>query len=83
MAHNPAKYYGVNSLVMRKKGFSDEEIEDAARAYRHIYQTQTSVYNALKRIEADVDDGDIRRNILNFIRDNNYKIAGVESVDLL
>ncbi len=83
LAHNPAKYYGINALVMRKKGFSDEEIDDAARAYRHIYQTQTSVYNALKRIEADIDDSDIRRNILNFIRDNNYKIAGVESVDKL
>lgn len=81
MAHNPAKYYGVNSMIMRKKGFTDEDIENVAKAYRHIYQAQTSVYNALKRIEADIDDCEIRRNILGFIRDNSLKIAGVESVD--
>lgn len=83
MAHNPAKYYGVNAMVMRKKGFTDEDIDNAAKAYRHIYQTQTSVYNALKRIEADIDDCEIRCNILKFVRENHLKIAGVESVDQL
>lgn len=83
MAHNPAKYYGVNAMVMRKNGYTDEDIENAAKAYRHIYQTQTSVYNALKRIEADIDDCEIRRNILKFVRDNKLKIVGVESVDQL
>lgn len=78
MAHNPAGYYGVNSFIMKKKGFTDNQIEDAAKAYRHIYQTQTSVFNALKRIEADIDDNEIRRNILNFIRDNNLRIVGIK-----
>lgn len=63
---------------MKKKGFTDNQIEDAAKAYRHIYQTQTSVFNALKRIEADIDDNEIRRNILNFIRDNNLRIVGIK-----
>lgn len=79
MAHNPAKYYGVNDVIMRKNGFSDEAIEDAAKAYRHIYQTQLSVFNALQRIEADIDDNEIRRGILGFIRANNLRIAGVKS----
>lgn len=79
IAHNPAAYYGVNAFIMRKKGFSDEDIDNAAKAYRHLYQTQTSVYNALQRIEADIDDCEIRRNILNFIRDNQLKIVGVNA----
>ena len=83
MAHNPATYYGVNSTIMRKKGFTDEDIENVAKAYRHLYQTQTSVYNALKSIEADIDDCEILNNILNFVRNNNLKLAGVESVDML
>lgn len=78
VAHNPAVFYGVNSFIMRKKGqFTEEDIENAAKAYRHIYHSQTSVFNALRRIEADVDEGKVRDNILNFIRDNDLKIVGI------
>ncbi len=77
MAHNPVTYYGVNSFVMQKHGgFSDAQIDDIAKAYRHIYQCSTSLFNALKRIETDIDDSPVRAEILNFIRENNMRIAG-------
>lgn len=79
IAHNPASYYGINSVIMRKKGFSEADIDDAAKAYRHIYQCQTSVFNALKRIEADIDDNEIRRSILDFIRDNRLRIVATNA----
>lgn len=76
IAHNPASYYGVNAIVMRKGGnFSEDDIDVAAKAYRHIYQCSTTVFNALKRIEADIEPGDVRNEILDFIRDNNLKIV--------
>ena len=38
LAHNPAVYYGVNATIMRHKdNFNEEEIDDVAKAYRHIY----------------------------------------------
>lgn len=77
MAHNPVVYYGVNSVVMSKHArFTDAQIDDVAKAYRHIYQTSTSVFNALRRIEADIDDSPIRSEILDFVRGCNLKIAG-------
>lgn len=79
IAHNPAAYYGINSAIMRKKGFSEADIDDAAKAYRHIYQCQTSVFNALKRIEADIEDNEIRRSILDFIRDNRLRIVATNA----
>ena len=76
-AHNPVTYYGVNSIVMRKHaGFTDEQIDDVAKAYRHIYQCSTSIFNALKRIEADIDESPVRDEILRFVRDNNMQLAG-------
>lgn len=76
IAHNPAAYYGVNAIVMRKGGdFTEDEIDIAAKAYRHIYQCSTTVFNALKRIEADIDPSPIRDEIINFIRDHNLKIV--------
>ncbi len=56
MAHNPTSYFGVNATILRKQGMDEERIDDIAKCYRHIYQTGTSVFNAMRRIEADVED---------------------------
>lgn len=76
IAHNPAEFFGINAWIMKKHGYSDEEIDDIAKAYRHLYQSGTSVFNALKRIEADVTPGENRDIILNFIRENNLRVVG-------
>lgn len=77
VAHNPVAYFGVNAVILRKHGFTEEQIDDVAKAYRHVYQTGTSVFNALKRIEADVEEGDVRNNIVSFIRDCNLKLVAI------
>lgn len=77
MAHNPVSYYGVNAIIMRKHaGFTEEQIDDIAKAYRHIYQSTTSVFNALRRIEADIDRSDVRDEIMDFVRNHDMKLAG-------
>ncbi len=77
IAHNPASYYGINAVIMRREGFTEEQIDDIAKAYRHVYQCGTSVYNALHRIEADVPDSPVRTTILEFIRGCNNKIVAI------
>lgn len=77
IAHNPAAYYGINAYIMRRHGFTEEQIDDVAKSYRHVYQCGTSVFNALRRIEADVQPSEVRDNITSFIRDNNMKIVAV------
>lgn len=77
MAHNPARYYGINTVLLRKHaGFSEEQIDDIAKAYRHIYQCSTSVFNALQRIETDIDPSDIRSEIVDFVRRVDHRIVG-------
>lgn len=77
MAHNPIVYYGVNSFLLRKGHFSDEIIEDIAKCYRHIYQSKTSIFNALKRIDFDVAQSPERDAIVNFVRNHNMKLAAL------
>lgn len=77
MAHNPAVYFGVNAVILRKHGYTEEQIDDIAKAYRHIYQSGTSVFNALKRIEADLDESEIRDVIVGFVRDHDLKIVAI------
>ncbi len=76
IAHNPAEFFGVNAWIMKKHGFSDDDIDDIAKAYRHLYQSGTSVFNALQRIEADVNPSANRDAILTFIRNNNLRVVG-------
>ena len=77
VAHNPVAYFGVNAFVMRKHGYTEEQIDDIAKAYRNIYQSGISVFNALRRIEADLNPSEIRDNILTFIRSNDSKIVAI------
>lgn len=81
MSHNPCTYSGVNAHVMRySEMFDEDKIEDIAKCYRHIYQTNTSLYNALKRIEDDVEEGEERDAILNFARNHNLKLAALPKI---
>lgn len=77
MAHNPASYFGVNAVVLRKHGFTDEQIDDIAKAYRHVYQSGTSVFNAMKRIEADLEPTPLRDSILAFIHDVRMRLVAI------
>ena len=77
MAHNPASYFGVNAVILRREGFTEEQIDDIAKAYRHIYQSGTSVFNALKRIDADLDPSEVRDEIVKFVQDHNLKLVAI------
>lgn len=77
MAHNPASYFGVNAVILRKHGFSEVQVDNIAKAYRHIYQSNTSVFNALKRIQLDIDATEEREMILDFVTQCNGKLVAM------
>lgn len=79
IAHNPAVYYGINATIMRREGFTEDQIDDVAKSYRHVYQCGTSVFNAMRRIEADVADTPIRKQILDFINEVDRRLVAVPS----
>lgn len=81
MAHNPITYYGVNAFVLRKGKKSDDTIEDIAKCYRHVYQTATSVFNALRRIHEDVDPSPERDEIIDFIESHDLQLAALPQFD--
>ncbi|MDE6803437.1 MAG: hypothetical protein K2J29_02235, partial [Muribaculaceae bacterium] len=53
-------------------------IDDIAQCYRHIYQSNTSVFNALRRIEIDIPSSPERDQVLDFIRSHDLKLAAVK-----
>jgi len=77
LAHNPAAYFGVNAYVLQRKGYTTEQIDDIAKAYRHVYQSGTSVSNAVRRIIEDLEPSDQRKAIVDFIEQANYRLVGI------
>lgn len=77
MAHNPITYFGVNAFVLRRGKFSEELIDDIAKCYRHIYQSNTSAFNAMIRVKADVAPSKERDAIIKFVEGHNFKIAAL------
>ena len=75
MAHNPIEYKGINSFVLRKCDFDEATIDEIASAYRLIYHANTSVFNALRRIRADIEDIPQKQEIITFIENHRLELA--------
>lgn len=81
MAHNPISYFGVNSYVLKMAKKPENIIEDIAKCYRHLYQTDTSAFNALLRIKEDIPQSPERDLIITFIEDHSMKLVALPLVD--
>lgn len=77
MAHNPISYFGVNAYILKKAKKPDHIIDDIAKCYRHLYQSGTSVFNALRRIKDDVEVSSERDAIILFVENHDMLLAAV------
>jgi UDP-N-acetylglucosamine acyltransferase len=66
-AREPLSYVGVNSIGLRRRGFSNEQINQIQEIYRIIYRKNFNVSQAVNIIEADVPATPERDEILTFI----------------
>lgn len=67
-ARDPIAYTGVNSVGLRRRGFSSEAIREIQEVYRYIYMSNMNVSDAVDRIEAELPATKERDEILQFIR---------------
>jgi UDP-N-acetylglucosamine acyltransferase len=66
-AREPLSYVGVNSIGLRRRGYSDETINEIQNIYRLIYLKGYNVTQAINIIEADLPATPERDEILSFI----------------
>lgn len=67
-AREPISYTGINSVGLRRRGFSSETIRDIQEVYRYIYMSGMNVSEAVERVEAELPATPERDEILQFIR---------------
>ena len=66
-ARDPTSYCGLNLIGLRRRGFSNEMIENIHNAYRLIYQSKLKLADALQRIREEVPMSEEIAYIIDFI----------------
>jgi UDP-N-acetylglucosamine acyltransferase len=72
-ARMPASYHGVNSVGLKRRGFSQETINHIFDVYRVLFVRNSNITKAIEMIEADIPPTAERDLIINFV--NNSKIG--------
>jgi UDP-N-acetylglucosamine acyltransferase len=67
-AREPLSYAGVNSIGLRRRNFSQDQINHIQDIYRILYVKGYNTTHALEKIEKEVDASPERETILSFIR---------------
>ena len=73
-AREPLSYVGVNSIGLRRRGFTAEQIANMQDIYRYIYLKGMNVTQAVNIIEAELPATPERDEILSFISNSSRGI---------
>ncbi len=71
---NPLSYAGVNSIGLKRRGFSNQQINQILDVYRCIYNKGLNTTQALEFIEEELPISDERDEIVTFIRESGRGI---------
>jgi len=69
-AREPLSYVGINSVGLRRRGFSTEKIKEIQDIYRMLYQKNYNTTQAVGIIEAEMPATPERDEIIQFIKNS-------------
>ena len=73
-AREPLSYVGINSVGLRRRGFSSKKIKEIQDIYRLLYQKNFNNTQAIEILEAEMVATPERDEILQFIKDSQRGI---------
>jgi UDP-N-acetylglucosamine acyltransferase len=73
-AREPLSYEGVNSIGLRRRGFSSDKINEIQQIYRILYLRGNNNQKAMNIIENEMPSSKERDEILQFIRESDRGI---------
>lgn len=72
---DPIAYTGINSIGLRRRNFTNDQIRDIQEIYRYLYLSRLNVSDAVDRIEAELPATPERDQIIEFIRNSRRGIV--------
>jgi len=67
----PLSYVGINSVGLRRRGFTSDQINEIQDIYRTIFLKKLNISKSLDIIETEREPTEIRDEIIDFIRNSN------------
>ncbi len=66
-AREPLGFAGVNSIGLRRRGFSDEKVKEVEDVYRILYVMNNNISKGVESVKEQVAQSETRDHILDFI----------------
>jgi len=73
-AREPLSFVGINSIGLRRRGFSNEKIAEIQAIYRILFQKNNNNTQAILKIETEIDTSAERDEIISFIQNSGRGI---------
>jgi UDP-N-acetylglucosamine acyltransferase len=73
-AREPLSFVGINSIGLRRRGFSDDKIKEIQDIFRILYQNNNNNTQALLIIETEINASPERDEIISFVQDSGRGI---------
>jgi UDP-N-acetylglucosamine acyltransferase len=64
----PMSYAGINTLGLKRRGFSNEKITELQDIYRIIYMKGLNITDALEMVEKEIPASEERQLVMDFVR---------------
>ncbi|MCX5766561.1 MAG: acyl-ACP--UDP-N-acetylglucosamine O-acyltransferase [Gemmatimonadetes bacterium] len=64
---NPIKLYGLNSVGLQRRGFSDETVSELKKAYRMFFRSDLNVSQALEQARQELKPSPEVQDLISFI----------------
>ena len=73
-ARERLSYMGVNSIGLRRRNYTNDQIRDIQNCYRVLFQSNINISDALLRIEAELPTSKERDEIILFVKNSQRGI---------
>ena len=65
---DPVTFAGVNSIGLRRRGYTNEQIRDIQDIYRLLFQSGLNMTQAMERMETELPETKEKETVMNFLR---------------
>jgi len=70
-AREPLTFAGVNSVGLRRRGYTDEMVREIEDIYRILYVQNSNITKAIEQVKQTIPASEMRELILNFIESSD------------
>ena len=78
-AGNKARLYRLNSIGLRRQGFSEEALNEIKSAYKILFKSSLSLKKAMEKLEMELPDSKHARIFLDFLRSSKRGVIRVKT----